>query len=213
MNDSTPFPGWQTRTALLLGNEKLEKLRNAHVLVIGLGGVGGIAAEMICRAGVGSMTIADGDLIEESNRNRQIAALTSTVGKPKAELLGARLLDINPELRLTILNEYLRDDRMFEVLGAYKHEVVVADFLDTVPDDPLHAGSILHEIEFIFPVLVQRVSEFCLMAVHNVETVFFRQRGNFFKDVAHRSVFMWLMFSSKIQKTHQKRYFFIKFLI
>ena len=116
MNDSTEFPGWQARTALLLGKEKLEKLRNAHVLVIGLGGVGGIAAEMICRGGVGRMTIADGDLIEESNRNRQIAALTSTVGKPKAELLGARLLDINPELKLTVLNEYLRDDRMSEVL-------------------------------------------------------------------------------------------------
>ena len=88
MNDSTEFPGWQARTALLLGKEKLEKLRNAHVLVIGLGGVGGIAAEMICRGGVGRMTIADGDLIEESNRNRQIAALTSTVGKPKAEFSG-----------------------------------------------------------------------------------------------------------------------------
>lgn len=131
MNDSAEFPGWQTRTALLLGKEKLEKLRNAHVLVIGLGGVGGIAAEMICRAGVGRMTIADGDLIEESNRNRQIAALTSTVGKPKAELLGARLLDINPELKLTVLNEYLRDDRMFEVLGAEPYDCVL-DAIDTL---------------------------------------------------------------------------------
>ena len=131
MNDSTEFPGWQARTALLLGKEKLEKLRNAHVLVIGLGGVGGIAAEMICRGGVGRMTIADGDLIEESNRNRQIAALTSTVGKPKAELLGARLLDINPELKLTVLNEYLRDDRMFEVLGAEPYDCVL-DAIDTL---------------------------------------------------------------------------------
>ena len=129
--DAGEFPGWQARTALLLGKEKLEKLRNAHVLVIGLGGVGGIAAEMICRAGVGRMTIADGDLIEESNRNRQIAALTSTVGKPKAELLGARLLDINPELKLTVLNEYLRDDRMFEVLGAEPYDCVL-DAIDTL---------------------------------------------------------------------------------
>ena len=124
-------PDWQNRSALLLGEENLEKLRRAHVFVAGLGGVGGIAAELICRAGVGRMTIADGDLVEESNRNRQLVALTSTVGQPKAELLGARLLDINPELELTVLNEYLRDERLFEVLGATPYDCVL-DAIDTL---------------------------------------------------------------------------------
>ena len=131
MNEMEKIPDWQNRTALLLGEENLNKLRAAHVFVAGLGGVGGIAAELICRAGVGHMTIADGDLIEDSNRNRQLVALRSTVGKAKAEVLGARLLDINPELKLTVLNEYLRDDRLFEALGAEPYDCVL-DAIDTL---------------------------------------------------------------------------------
>src|SRR5664280_3826949 len=110
------MPDWLTRTELLLDDEKLKRLRNADVLVVGLGGVGAYAAEMICRAGVGSMTIVDGDKINSSNLNRQLLALTSTQGKLKAELMGARLLDINPGLHLTIINEYIKDDRMIEIL-------------------------------------------------------------------------------------------------
>ncbi len=91
---------------MLLGAEGLEKLKSARVLVVGLGGVGAYASEMICRAGVGSMTIVDGDKINSSNRNRQLLALKSTQGKAKAELMGVRLLDINPGLDLTIVNEY-----------------------------------------------------------------------------------------------------------
>ncbi len=143
------FPEWQTRTALLLGEKPLERLRNAHVLVVGLGGVGGVAAEMICRAGVGRMTIVDGDTIEESNRNRQLAALTSTVGMQKAELFGARLLDINPELKLTVLNEYLRDERLFEVLGAEPYDCVL-DAIDTLsPKVFLSVYCVEHRIPLI----------------------------------------------------------------
>ena len=131
MSELENIPDWQSRTALLLGEGNVEKLRRAHVFVAGLGGVGGIAAELICRAGVGQMTIADGDLVEDSNRNRQLAALTSTVGKAKAELLAARLLDINPDLKLTVLNEYLRDERLFEVLGAEPYDCVL-DAIDTL---------------------------------------------------------------------------------
>ena len=101
MNEMEKIPDWQNRTALLLGEENLNRLRAAHVFIAGLGGVGGIAAELICRAGVGRMTIADGDLIEDSNRNRQLVALSGTAGKAKAEVLGERLLDINPELRIS----------------------------------------------------------------------------------------------------------------
>src|SRR5664280_3712924 len=95
---------WLTRTELILGGEGLTKLKASNVLVVGLGGVGAYAAEMICRAGVGSMTIVDGDKINSSNLNRQLLALTSPQGKLKAELMGARLLDINPGLHLTTVS-------------------------------------------------------------------------------------------------------------
>ncbi len=121
---------WLTRTELLLGNEKLEKLQSASVLVVGLGGVGAYAAEMICRAGVGSMTIVDGDTIHPSNRNRQLPALKSTEDLPKAEVMGQRLLDINPDIKLTVIQEYLKDEKMIEVLE--KGYDYVVDAIDTL---------------------------------------------------------------------------------
>ena len=108
----------------------LKKLKAAKVLVVGLGGVGAYAAEMICRAGVGSMTIVDGDKIHPSNRNRQLPALESTDGIPKAELMGSRLLDINPALKLVSINEYIKDERMIEILDAGFDYVV--DAIDTL---------------------------------------------------------------------------------
>lgn len=105
-----------SRTQLMLGDDKIEKLMKANVLVVGLGGVGGICAEMIARAGVGKMTIIDADTVDPSNRNRQIPALKSTEHKLKAEVLAERLLDINPELELTVLCEYIKDARTREIL-------------------------------------------------------------------------------------------------
>ncbi len=102
---------WQVRSELMLGRAGVERLRNANVLVVGLGGVGGYAAELICRAGVGKMTIADGDTVAHSNRNRQLAALGSTVGKMKSEVIAQRLLDINPELQLRAINQFIRDEK------------------------------------------------------------------------------------------------------
>ena len=107
---------WLTRTELILDEEKLKKLKNSNVLVVGLGGVGAYAAEMICRAGVGSMTIVDGDNIHPTNRNRQLPALKSTEGMAKAEVMGHRILDINPDIKLTVIQEYIKDDRMMEVI-------------------------------------------------------------------------------------------------
>ena len=98
---------WNTRTELLFGAERMERLSRSHVLVVGLGGVGAYAAEQICRAGVGKMTIIDADTVNESNINRQLPALHSTLGMPKAEVVAKRLLDINPQLQLTVLNEFL----------------------------------------------------------------------------------------------------------
>lgn len=121
---------WLTRTELILGSEGLQRLKESNVLVIGLGGVGAYAAEMICRAGVGSMTIVDGDAVHPTNRNRQLPALKSTEGLPKADVMGERLKDINPDLNLTIIQEYLKDDRMIEVLDAGFDYVV--DAIDTL---------------------------------------------------------------------------------
>jgi tRNA A37 threonylcarbamoyladenosine dehydratase len=110
------IPRWQTRTELLLKEERLKKLHHSNVLIVGLGGVGAYAAELICRAGVGKMTVIDGDCVEETNRNRQLLALKSYEGQSKAELMKARLSEINPEAEITAIHEFLRDERMKEVL-------------------------------------------------------------------------------------------------
>jgi tRNA threonylcarbamoyladenosine dehydratase len=121
---------WLIRTELLLGVEALKKLKASKVLVVGLGGVGAYAAEMICRAGIGTMTIVDGDTIHSTNRNRQLPALKSTEGLAKAEVMGQRLKDINPDLNLTVIYEYLKDERMVEVLESGFDYVV--DAIDTL---------------------------------------------------------------------------------
>ena len=122
---------WLERTELLLGSEKLELLRNAHVLGVGLGGVGAYAAEMIARAGVGRMTIAAADAVAPSNINRQLVALHSTVGRQKAEVLADRLRDINPAIGLTIVNRYIRDEETYTLLDAAAYDFVV-DAIDTL---------------------------------------------------------------------------------
>lgn len=121
---------WLARTELLLGTEKIAKLKNSHVLVVGLGGVGAYAAEMLCRAGIGKMTIVDGDNIEVSNINRQLPATLSNVGKMKADILAQRFVDINPEIEIEVINEYLRVERMLEILQ--KPYDYVVDAIDTL---------------------------------------------------------------------------------
>jgi tRNA A37 threonylcarbamoyladenosine dehydratase len=122
---------WLARTEMLLGGEALKRLEESHVLVAGLGGVGSWAAEMICRAGIGTMTIIDGDTVTAANRNRQLPALTSTKGRKKAEVMGERLLDINPGLKLKVIPEFIRDQRMIDILGEDKYDYVV-DAIDTL---------------------------------------------------------------------------------
>lgn len=122
---------WQQRTELLLGKDRMEHLRNSHVLVVGLGGVGAYAAEMICRAGVGKMTIVDADTVQPSNINRQLPALHSVIDRPKAEVLAGRFKDINPDLELTVLPVYLKDEAIPELLDSAKFDFVV-DAIDTV---------------------------------------------------------------------------------
>ena len=122
---------WLERTELLLGEEKLNILRNANVLVVGVGGVGAYAAEMIVRSGVGRMTIADADKVSESNINRQLVALHSTIGREKCDILAERLRDINPELQLNIVNRFIKDDETDALLDSDKFDCVV-DAIDTL---------------------------------------------------------------------------------
>lgn len=122
---------WLERTELLIGNDGVEKLKKAHVLVVGLGGVGAYAAEQICRAGVETMTIVDGDVVEASNRNRQLPALASNEGRPKAEILAERFRDINPDIKLNVYNQYLADEEIDHLINAGKYDFVV-DAIDTL---------------------------------------------------------------------------------
>lgn len=107
---------WTERAELLFKKEGLNKLQHSKIMVVGLGGVGSFAAEFLARAGVGNMTIVDGDVVDITNVNRQLPALHSTVGEPKVTIVGDRLMDINPELNLTRVKEFLSPERAFEIV-------------------------------------------------------------------------------------------------
>lgn len=132
---------WLTRTELLIGRESLDMLAGSHVLVAGLGGVGGYAAEMLARAGIGELTLIEGDRVAASNRNRQILALNSTEGEKKISLMARRLYDINPYLKLHLISEYVKEDG-FESILSGRFDYVV-DAIDTLtPKVALLAGSV-----------------------------------------------------------------------
>ena len=121
---------WQERAELLFKPEGLNKLKDANVLVVGLGGVGSFAAEFLARAGVGSMTIVDGDVVDITNVNRQLPALHSTVGMPKVHVVGDRLMDINPELNLNRVEEFLSPEGANEIIE--EKDDYVIDGIDRV---------------------------------------------------------------------------------
>lgn len=122
---------WSERTLLLFGEEKLARLEDARVLVVGIGGVGAYAAEMLVRAGVGSITIVDGDSVSMSNINRQLLALHSTVGRSKTEVLKERLLDINPGLDVYANDLFLTADNIDGLFNGEMYNYVI-DAIDTV---------------------------------------------------------------------------------
>ncbi len=107
---------WLQRTELLIGLDSINQLKQSNVLVAGMGGVGSFAAEFLCRAGIGHMTIVDGDLVDPSNKNRQIVALDSTVNMYKADVMAMRMYDINPDLKLTVIKEFLTPDLMMALV-------------------------------------------------------------------------------------------------
>ncbi len=125
------IPYWMGRTQLLLGDEKIETLISKNVLIVGLGGVGGICAEMIARAGIGRITIVDADTVDLSNTNRQIPALHSTAGKLKAEVMAERLRDINPEIEVKVLVQFIENDLIDKLLDEDKFDYAV-DCIDTL---------------------------------------------------------------------------------
>lgn len=140
---------WQQRTRLLLGEEKTERLCRAHVLVVGLGGVGAYAAEMLCRAGVGRLTLVDADTVQPTNLNRQLPALHSTLGQSKAEVLAARFRDINPEVELDVHPVFLKDDDIPALLDAATYDFVV-DAIDTLaPKCHLIAESLRRRLKIV----------------------------------------------------------------
>ena len=122
---------WLERTILLLGEEKLTRLKKAHVLIVGLGGVGAYAAEQIARAGVGEMTIVDADIVDNTNKNRQLPALTSTLRQTKVSVMQQRLLDINSELILHPIVEFVRDEGIVQLLDRAHYDYVI-DAIDSL---------------------------------------------------------------------------------
>lgn len=122
---------WLERTELLMGAESIEKLKKSHVLIVGLGGIGSFAGEFIARAGVGKMTIIDGDVFDPTNKNRQLTALDSTIGRNKAVVLAERIRDINPDIELNVVQEFVVPERVWQLLEEYKPDYVM-DCIDSV---------------------------------------------------------------------------------
>lgn len=140
---------WQARSELMLGDGRMRRLRESHVLVIGLGGVGGYAAEMLARSGVGCMTIVDMDVVNPTNINRQLIAMQSTIGRPKVTLWRERLLDINPDLKLTCHELFLRDELTDDLLDSDEYSYVI-DAIDTLsPKVHLIKSLVERELPFI----------------------------------------------------------------
>ncbi len=140
---------WQNRTQLLLGENAVRTFEKTHLFAVGTGGVGGIAIEMLVRAGIGEITIADGDLVDHTNRNRQIPALVSTTGRAKTEVMKERLLDINPDLKIHLVTKYLTAEDMEEILSA-RHFDIVLDAIDSVaPKNALLAGCVRRNIPVV----------------------------------------------------------------
>lgn len=140
---------WQNRTRLLLGNTAVDHLRKKHVLVVGLGGVGAYAAEMLVRAGIGAITIIDGDTIELTNLNRQLPALNSTIGKSKAEILEQRFKDINPLLEVHAMQQFLCEENIEQVFGLSHYDYLI-DAIDSItPKCILLATALAHKVPVV----------------------------------------------------------------
>jgi len=122
---------WKNRTELLLGERTISRLTDLSVLIVGIGGVGAFAAEYLCRAGIGKITIVDGDVVDLTNLNRQLVALTSTIGQNKVDILANRLKDINPKAEIIPIKIYLKDEKIPELMASDKFDYAI-DAIDTL---------------------------------------------------------------------------------
>lgn len=122
---------WLQRGEVLLGEGKQNRLANAHLLIVGLGGVGSWAAEMLCRAGVGAFTLVDADVVDVTNINRQMPALVSTVGAPKCNVVAERLRAINPDVRLVVKQQFVEPGNIGQLFDGDAFDFVV-DAIDTL---------------------------------------------------------------------------------
>jgi len=122
---------WQKRTELLMGEDALAHLASSTVAVVGVGGVGAYAAEMLARAGVGHLVLLDCDVVSPSDKNRQLLATESNMGRVKVDVIEERLKDINPEINITKIAEYLTEDNIPQLLGGFKLDYLV-DAIDTL---------------------------------------------------------------------------------
>jgi len=121
---------WLGRTSLLIGESNVKKLNTKHVMVVGMGGVGSFAAEFICRSGIGKMTIIDGDIVDPTNRNRQLPALSTNHGVSKADIMAERLKQINPEIQLNVVKEFVNPG-MVEKMLEHNPDYIV-DAIDSI---------------------------------------------------------------------------------
>lgn len=121
---------WLSRTQLLIGEEKLKSLNSKHVMIVGMGGVGSFAAEFVVRSGVGEITIIDGDVVDPTNRNRQLPALSTNHGEPKVRIMAERLRAINPELKLHIVQEFINPEMVQHLFAT--HPDFLIDAIDSI---------------------------------------------------------------------------------
>lgn len=140
---------WQERTAIILGEEKLARLAASRVAVVGLGGVGAYAVEMLVRAGVGNLLLVDSDSVTMTNKNRQLLALDSTMGRPKTEVMASRLRDINPEVNIRTVSEYVTGENVDAIIGSFGPDYLV-DAIDTLtPKVELIKYCVSHKIPMV----------------------------------------------------------------
>lgn len=121
---------WLGRTTLLIGEEKVKALTQKHVMIVGMGGVGSFAAEFICRSGIGKMTIIDGDVVDPTNRNRQLPALSTNHGISKADIMAERLKQINPEVELNVIKEFVNPEMVERILELNPDYII--DAIDSI---------------------------------------------------------------------------------
>jgi len=139
---------WLSRTELLIGKESLEKLSRSHVMVIGLGGVGSFAAEFVARSGVGRMTIVDGDVVDPTNRNRQLVALATNHGESKATIMAERIRQINPEIELEVVNEFIQPE-MVEALLSKKPDYLIEAIDSITPKLTVISTALKSKLAFV----------------------------------------------------------------